>query len=68
LNVASNAPLLLALLVLLVIVAFSSGTEVAMLSVNPLPDHAPRAGRPEHRSGAGAAVAEARWTGWARTS
>jgi len=34
LNVASNAPLLLALLVLLVIVAFSSGTEVAMLSVN----------------------------------
>ncbi|HEY4746647.1 MAG TPA: CNNM domain-containing protein, partial [Steroidobacteraceae bacterium] len=33
-NVASNAPLLLALLVLLVIVAFSSGTEVAMLSVN----------------------------------
>src|ERR1700681_592603 len=34
LNFASNAPLLLALLVLLVIVAFSSGTEVAMLSVN----------------------------------
>jgi len=34
LNVASNAPLLLALLVLLIIVAFSSGTEVAMLSVN----------------------------------
>jgi len=34
LNAASNAPLLLALLVLLLIVAFSSGTEVAMLSVN----------------------------------
>ena len=33
-NDASNAPLLLALLLLLVIVAFSSGTEVAMLSVN----------------------------------
>src|SRR5207247_10920278 len=34
LNVAANAPLLLVLLVLLLIVAFSSGTEVAMLSVN----------------------------------
>src|SRR5213076_3649168 len=34
LNAALDAPLLLALLVLLVIVAFSSGTEVAMLSVN----------------------------------
>jgi Mg2+/Co2+ transporter CorB len=34
LNLASTTPLLLALLVLLVIVAFSSGTEVAMLSVN----------------------------------
>ena len=33
-NAASNVPLLLALLVLLLIVAFSSGTEVAMLSVN----------------------------------
>jgi Mg2+/Co2+ transporter CorB len=34
LNLASPTPLLLTLLVLLVIVAFSSGTEVAMLSVN----------------------------------
>jgi Mg2+/Co2+ transporter CorB len=34
LYLASTTPLLLALLVLLVIVAFSSGTEVAMLSVN----------------------------------
>jgi len=34
LNLASTTPLLLTLLVLLVIVAFSSGTEVAMLSVN----------------------------------
>jgi Mg2+/Co2+ transporter CorB len=34
LNLASTTPLLLGLLVLLVIVAFSSGTEVAMLSVN----------------------------------
>ena len=33
-NLASTTPLLLALLVMLVIVAFSSGTEVAMLSVN----------------------------------
>ena len=33
-NLASTTPLLLTLLVLLVIVAFSSGTEVAMLSVN----------------------------------
>ena len=33
-NAVDNAPLLLALLVLLIIVAFSSGTEVAMLSVN----------------------------------
>jgi Mg2+/Co2+ transporter CorB len=33
-NLASTTPLLLALLALLVIVAFSSGTEVAMLSVN----------------------------------
>lgn len=33
-NLASTTPLLLALLVLLLIVAFSSGTEVAMLSVN----------------------------------
>ena len=34
LNLAATTPLLLALLVLLVVVAFSSGTEVAMLSVN----------------------------------
>jgi Mg2+/Co2+ transporter CorB len=34
LNLTSTAPLLVTLLVLLVIVAFSSGTEVAMLSVN----------------------------------
>jgi Mg2+/Co2+ transporter CorB len=34
LNLASTPPLLVTLLVLLVIVAFSSGTEVAMLSVN----------------------------------
>src|SRR6185437_4013418 len=34
LNLASTTPLLLTLFVLLVIVAFSSGTEVAMLSVN----------------------------------
>jgi Mg2+/Co2+ transporter CorB len=34
LDLASTTPLLLALTVLLVIVAFSSGTEVAMLSVN----------------------------------
>src|SRR5579864_8112695 len=34
LNLASTTPLLLTLLVLLIIVAFSSGTEVAMLSVN----------------------------------
>ncbi|MBV8495531.1 MAG: DUF21 domain-containing protein [Gammaproteobacteria bacterium] len=33
-NLAANMPLLFALLGLLVIVAFSSGTEVAMLSVN----------------------------------
>ena len=33
-NLASTPPLLVTLLVLLVIVAFSSGTEVAMLSVN----------------------------------
>ena len=33
-NLASTTPLLLALLVLLLVVAFSSGTEVAMLSVN----------------------------------
>ena len=33
-NLASTTPLLLTLFVLLVIVAFSSGTEVAMLSVN----------------------------------
>ena len=33
-DLASTTPLLLALIVLLVIVAFSSGTEVAMLSVN----------------------------------
>jgi Mg2+/Co2+ transporter CorB len=34
LNLASPTPLLMVLLVLLLIVAFSSGTEVAMLSVN----------------------------------
>ena len=33
-NLTADTPLLLGLLVLLVIVAFSSGTEVAMLSVN----------------------------------
>jgi Mg2+/Co2+ transporter CorB len=34
LNFAGNAPLLVVVFVLLIIVAFSSGTEVAMLSVN----------------------------------
>src|ERR1700729_487418 len=34
LNLTSTPPLLVTLLVLLVIIAFSSGTEVAMLSVN----------------------------------
>jgi Mg2+/Co2+ transporter CorB len=34
LNLASTTPLLFALLLLLIVVAFSSGTEVAMLSVN----------------------------------
>ncbi len=33
-NLASTTPLLLTLFGLLIIVAFSSGTEVAMLSVN----------------------------------
>ena len=33
-NLAATTPLLLALLVMLLVVAFSSGTEVAMLSVN----------------------------------
>src|ERR1700739_3930394 len=49
LNVAYNAPLLLVLLVLLVIVAFSSGTEVAMLSVNRY--------RIRHRAQAGSGAA-----------
>src|SRR2546430_8197624 len=43
------SPLLLALLVLLVIVAFSSGTEVAMLSVNRY--------RIRHRAQAGSGAA-----------
>jgi Mg2+/Co2+ transporter CorB len=49
LNVAANSPLLLALLVLLLIVAFSSGTEVAMLSVNRY--------RIRHRAQAGSGTA-----------
>lgn len=48
-NAVDNAPLLLALLVLLVIVAFSSGTEVAMLSVNRY--------RIRHRAQAGSGAA-----------
>jgi Mg2+/Co2+ transporter CorB len=48
-NLASTTPLLLALLALLVIVAFSSGTEVAMLSVNRY--------RIRHRALAGSATA-----------
>ena len=48
-NAALDAPLLLALLVLLVIVAFSSGTEVAMLSVNRY--------RIRHRAQAGSGAA-----------
>jgi Mg2+/Co2+ transporter CorB len=49
LNLASTAPLLLALLILLLIVAFSSGTEVAMLSVNRY--------RIRHRADAGSGTA-----------
>jgi Mg2+/Co2+ transporter CorB len=49
LNLDSTTPLLLALLVLLIIVAFSSGTEVAMLSVNRY--------RIRHRAQAGSATA-----------
>jgi len=49
LNLAATTPLLLAMLVLLVIVAFSSGTEVAMLSVNRY--------RIRHRAQAGSAAA-----------
>src|ERR1700747_2584975 len=49
LNLAATTPLLLALLVLLVIVAFSSGTEVAMLSVNRY--------RIRHRAQAGSGAA-----------
>jgi Mg2+/Co2+ transporter CorB len=49
LNLAATTPLLLALLVLLLIVAFSSGTEVAMLSVNRY--------RIRHRALAGSAAA-----------
>ena len=48
-DLASTTPLLLALIVLLVIVAFSSGTEVAMLSVNRYRIH--------HRAVAGSATA-----------
>ena len=48
-NAALDAPLLLALLALLVIVAFSSGTEVAMLSVNRY--------RIRHRAQAGSGAA-----------
>jgi Mg2+/Co2+ transporter CorB len=49
LNLDSTTPLLLALLVLLIIVAFSSGTEVAMLSVNRY--------RIRHRAQTGSATA-----------
>jgi magnesium and cobalt exporter, CNNM family len=48
-SVVADAPLLLVLLVLLVIVAFSSGTEVAMLSVNRY--------RIRHRAQAGSSTA-----------
>jgi Mg2+/Co2+ transporter CorB len=49
LNLASPTPLLFALLLLLVVVAFSSGTEVAMLSVNRY--------RVRHRAQSGSATA-----------
>jgi Mg2+/Co2+ transporter CorB len=49
LNLTSTTPLMLALLVLLLVVAFSSGTEVAMLSVNRY--------RIRHRAQAGSGTA-----------
>ena len=48
-NLTSTTPLMLALLVLLLVVAFSSGTEVAMLSVNRY--------RIRHRAQAGSGTA-----------